>query len=267
MTEPEFRIEKITIERAKELLALNTRNRALRRRHVEKLASDMKAGNWRLNGESIKVSQDDVLIDGQHRLAAVIEADTTVEMAVVYNLHIDDQLTIDTGARRQLRDILTLHGERNAAELASAIAARWRRMNGIYREHDSPTNPQALALLEAEPDLRISVSVTRQAARHLRISWGLCAALHYEQALLDAEDSSDFWNKLALGAGLGDRHPVFVLRKRLEENAATTGRKLDRVSIHAYLIKAWNAYREGREITLLRFTRGGANPEEFPELI
>ena len=30
------------------------------------------------------------------------------------------------------------------------------------------------------------------------------------------------------------------------------------------VIKAWNAYRNGDELRLLRFKPGGANPEKFP---
>jgi hypothetical protein len=32
----------------------------------------------------------------------------------------------------------------------------------------------------------------------------------------------------------------------------------------ALFIKAWNAYREGREVSLLKWNPGGARPEEFP---
>lgn len=31
------------------------------------------------------------------------------------------------------------------------------------------------------------------------------------------------------------------------------------------MIKAWNAYREGRSVGLIRFKSGGAKPEAFPE--
>ena len=33
----------------------------------------------------------------------------------------------------------------------------------------------------------------------------------------------------------------------------------------AILIKAWNAYRSGEEVGVLRFRPGGAHPEKFPE--
>jgi len=30
------------------------------------------------------------------------------------------------------------------------------------------------------------------------------------------------------------------------------------------MLKAWNAWREGREVKILAWKRGGANPERFP---
>lgn len=259
-------LEKVTPERARDLLALNRHNRPLRQRYVQALATDMTAGNWRLNGEAIKIAKDGLLLDGQHRLAAVIESGATVEMMVVVGLDISDQETMDTGRKRSLADVLALRGEENVASLAAAVGIYWRRQAGQITSNASPTNQQALAVLADHPGLRHSVTYASRVARTLRYSQGLAAALHYEMSLLNAEDAGDFWSKLESGLGLHERHPIYILRRRLEDNAAVIGRKLDRLMVHAFTIKAWNAYREGRDMTLVRWTRGGANPEAFPEV-
>lgn len=259
-------VEKITPERAQEMLGANRRNRSLRLRHIQTLAADMAAGNWRMNGETIKFAKDGTLLDGQHRLAAVIESGATIEMMVVTNLELSDQETMDAGRKRTLSDVLALRGEDNSSTLASAIAIYWQRHNGQITNHASPTNQQAIAILEEHPALRYSVNFVGKAAKTLRYPRGLAATLHYEMSLLNADDAADFWSKLETGLGLHERHPVYILRRRLADNAAVIGRKLDRIMLHAYTIKAWNAYREGRDITIVRWTRGGANPEAFPEL-
>lgn len=263
----EINVLKIDPEKAAEFLARNRKNRALRWRHVRSLASDMSTGNWKLNGETIKFAADGTLLDGQHRLAAVVESGVAVEMLVVTGLSGLDQETMDTGAKRTLSDVLALRGEENSSHLAAAIVMRWRRQHGQIFNNISPTNAQAVAMLETHPELRYSISAVRPAVRALRIPWGLCAALHYDMTLINPEDAADFWTKLATGLGVHEKHPVYILRRRLEENAAMTGRKLDRIMIHAYLIKTWNAYREGRDVSIIRWIRGGASPEAFPELV
>ena len=57
-------------------------NRSVAQRYVEAFARDMRAGEWTLNGETIKFDVQGRLVDGQHRLWAVVQADVTVEMDV-----------------------------------------------------------------------------------------------------------------------------------------------------------------------------------------
>ena len=42
------------------------------------IARDMKAGHWRLTHQGIAFDPAGVLIDGQHRLWAIVESDTTL---------------------------------------------------------------------------------------------------------------------------------------------------------------------------------------------
>lgn len=84
--EPTAVVIDVTPELARVWLRANTRNRNTRERAVTEYARDMVAGHWNLNGEAIKFAYDGSLLDGQHRLRAVIEADATVQMLVVVGL-------------------------------------------------------------------------------------------------------------------------------------------------------------------------------------
>ena len=69
------KVEKITPELAREYLKKNTDNyRKLARGTVRNYAEDIKNGRWELNGETIVFAESGVLQDGQHRLAAIIQA-------------------------------------------------------------------------------------------------------------------------------------------------------------------------------------------------
>ena len=69
---------------AAEWLARNTFNRNLSQHSVNRYASDMSAGNWTLTHQGIAFDDQGVLVDGQHRLAAIIKSGVDVRMMVTW---------------------------------------------------------------------------------------------------------------------------------------------------------------------------------------
>lgn len=59
-------------------LSRNSNNRNLRGQVIASYARDMKSGAWVLNGETVKIASNGQLLDGQHRLNAVVESGQTV---------------------------------------------------------------------------------------------------------------------------------------------------------------------------------------------
>ena len=98
----------ITPEMAKEMLSKNNTNRRIRNRRVSLYADQMKKGNWHLTGQTITIAKDGTLLDGQHRLSAIIEAGVPVEFLVVSD--IDPAPTYDCGLPRSMTDRLYLSG-------------------------------------------------------------------------------------------------------------------------------------------------------------
>lgn len=96
----------VTRELAEKWLATQVLNRAVNSRRVQQYAEDMKNGNWAVNGESIKF-MNGVLVDGQHRLHAVLRSGVAVRMLVV---EVEDARMIDRGQERNLRQSLKMMG-------------------------------------------------------------------------------------------------------------------------------------------------------------
>lgn len=94
----------VTPEQAKKWLQENTRNRQLSGRIVHKYAAMMKAGEWLTTHEGIALYQDGKLADGQHRLAAIIEANCAIELNVTFGLSLNAGLMIDNNKPRQVID-------------------------------------------------------------------------------------------------------------------------------------------------------------------
>lgn len=116
------RIELITPEKAREYMKGNTYNRPLSKACVDALADQMRRGQWKMNGEPIIFSGSGKLLDGQHRLAAVIRSGTSVEMAVARGVDEDAFVTIDTGKGRTAGDVFAIAGIKCYNNISAGIA-------------------------------------------------------------------------------------------------------------------------------------------------
>jgi hypothetical protein len=70
----------------------------------------MQRKEWRLNNDAIVFAEDGRLLNGQHRLSALIQSKTTQTFLVVYGVAESSQLTMDIGQRRNYADHLTMQG-------------------------------------------------------------------------------------------------------------------------------------------------------------
>jgi hypothetical protein len=253
---------------AEQLLARNTHNRSVGMPRVEQYAADIRKGHWRFNGEAIKIAHTGQVLDGQHRLLAVLEADTAIDTLLITGLEPEAQETMDQGRARGLGDVLKLRGEHDYYVLGAAT-----RMVGLFERDGVPfqapytpalTVHECLRTLERNPGVRDSVKLAAQLRRSALAPSGTIAGLHYLFATVSEEDALDFMTKLLRGEDLTATSPVFVLRDRLlvdlRERTLRPREKL------ALVIKAWNAYRRGDQVTRLTWVPGGARAERFPAI-
>lgn len=121
-------IETITPEIAKEMLSISEtsflesveQQRHTRNNTVNAYSEKMSKGEWRLNGETIKFTEDGKCIDGLHRLNACVDSNTPFETIVVRNIPLETITTIDMNARRSTQDLLVMLAksyENGAAEI------------------------------------------------------------------------------------------------------------------------------------------------------
>jgi hypothetical protein len=93
-------IKTVTPDEAAEMLSKNTRNRPLRPSHVRKLAREMTAGRFKLTHQGIAFNCDGTLLDGQHRLAAIVMAGTPQVLMVTTGVDSGAVMVIDEHAKR-----------------------------------------------------------------------------------------------------------------------------------------------------------------------
>ena len=95
---------------AKRLLERNTRNRKISEKVVLKYVEEIRAGDWKLTPSGIGFDSSGVLIDGQHRLAAVAKSGLAAPMLITLGLPTASQEKVDRQRRRTLFDALYLSG-------------------------------------------------------------------------------------------------------------------------------------------------------------
>jgi hypothetical protein len=261
----------ITISRAEALMEINTRNRAVKMRQVNKYSGDMVSETWFYNGSTICVSAgpDHVLLDGQNRLLAVIKSGKPIWSLVLIGLPLASQDEMDNGCARSFKDTLAIAGEKNSSKLASLVRADLEWQNGVTQKglHQTAySRSQLQKHLDSHPELRdvLFMSVTAQR------KYDICQSAANQCTLLfwriDPEDCQLFWKKLATNGGLDEGNPILALQNALlsAQQEKRRGRPMHNRNKMALIIKTWNAYRTGHQIKHLMFRGGGAKPHEFP---
>jgi hypothetical protein len=125
------------------------RQRPLNPNTVRQYAVDMKAGNWALTGQGISFDTEGNLLDGQHRVAAVIAAGISVQMLVMWDLEQENDgvKTInlfDIGKKRNVSQQLKINGMSYYSEISSGSRALLTLARGNVRAY--PTVPQTIAV-------------------------------------------------------------------------------------------------------------------------
>lgn len=263
----DVRVEIITPFRAHEMLKQNTFNRNLRVGVVEAYAADILNGNWHFNGDPIRFAKDGTLLDGQHRLHAVISANTPVRMVVMRGLTPQQQHTMDTGIRRTLGDALKLRGEKRYANLAAIVRSIAAYQASLERK-PAPSVPTMLGFLDDHSWLRDAIEPLRKVYISTRVPLGVSATLWYRFTLIAADDARVFFDRVGTDEGHYRGEPIYALRRALttDINGITLTKTLPARQTTGLVIKAWNKYRAGEQCShRITFIAGGANPDSMPD--
>lgn len=254
-TEGVVSFEEITPEIAQEWMTHNLHNRPLRERTVSTLVAAIKRGEWVVNGDTIRFDTDGVLIDGQHRLVAVIKSGKSISSYVIRGLPPVVQETIDIGNHRGYHDILALRGETHAVGISSVLVWCFRiETLQIRTMKRKPSNGEKDAILARYPQIRESVIKTSNWGKYIPIPKSVMGALHWQLSLIDEEQADFFFNRIADGIALEAGDPILLLRNTLN----TWGRGRDRVEDYvkyAFCVFAWNLWRSGQKRQVLAWKR------------
>lgn len=274
--------QKVGPELATEWLGYNTHNRNHRATVVAQYTEAMAEGDWGNDIDPIafagelggKGKNAPVLLNGQHRLFALVSADVTLEFIVIEGLELSDQIEMDAGVKRQLADQLRLvKGLTYPVETAAVLRLVYAYEHDLLRSRSRTASYSALLrYFEDHPDLPESIRPAHKVVQAIggRVSvWG---AAHYIISCIDdpgvEEDLDEFYESMMTGENLPGGSPILSLRTQIM--AMTANKRVSRRSVIsqttqlAVTFKAWNAWRDGVTLNTLSWRGGGKHPEAFP---
>jgi hypothetical protein len=255
----------VTPQQATKWLEGNVHNRNVRDSVVSRYARDMKAGAWRLTHQGIAFDRaeerpDKVLVDGQHRLFAILESDTAVRMMVSFGVPMDAQGVIDDNLQRTMVDTMKLaHGRDDITNMHVAIA---KRLLSNTKQGRLSRQEIVEGLAAHEKAIGFAVEAFPRVVRGITTA-PVLSVVTRAYYTVDREQLARF--AAALIAGDVDEkngeQPIRILRNWLLEKAPLRGGSQTQTeAIYGKTERALAAYLDGERITTLY----SAQKELFP---
>lgn len=271
----ETKIEIITPEIAKSLVNNSTtKNRNINKTTVAFYAQQMKRGEWKLTAQGISLTNELNIVDGNHRLRAVVMAGVPIKFMVTYGVPEDTQDVYDTGKARNNYDVFTMAGVPDASYISAGITWYYKiksnhKINNtstLYSK-DMLSKQNALNMYKSEPEFWEAINFLVYKC-HMKLSLyqrsllvGFVAHLIKDVKHVD-NYVFDFIVKLH---DMNDQtQQTKTLRDTLIRDALAT-KKIPTNIRYVFLIKCWNAYVLKKNIPFMRYSEN--YNESYPKII
>lgn len=252
----------VTRKMAEEWLANNPINRNVNPATVAKYVRAMKEGRWRMIGDPIRIAWDGSLLDGQHRLEAVVKYGRGVRFAVISGLGHDDQRVMDSGQPRKTGQQMRMDGWPHASTVAAVarLLLAWNTGQVLQENKAQFATDEIMDFAETHRDrMMVAVDYAHRVTMTVPINKAAVGATCWKAFHLAAQaperlstgDVHRFFTDLETGSGLGADSPVLLLRNSAQRWKNNRMRKT-RMEHLVLLVRTWNAYRQGETLAKLQ---------------
>lgn len=273
---PHMELIEVTPEMALDLLTRNTHNRTVRQSQVMQLADAMLSGKFLFNGEPIRIDHNNRIIDGQHRLYAIVESEVPQDLVIWYDLDPDVVHVTDTGIKRSFNDALKMQGEKSVNQISGITTLYYFWQLGLRGQFLFTPNWDPKVVMPQIPDLLSFFNQHRDdilesnrvgggIRRRVPVTSRTIGLVYLVLNQIDQADANEFLTRLEMGDGLSQTDPIYVLRERLSLDASKVIHKTPTAVTLGLIFKAWNFWRDGQQVQVLRYNPGGKVQEAFPE--
>jgi hypothetical protein len=245
---------------AQKMLKENLSNRKVTPKTVWTYAKDMQEGRWKSKtGEFIKISKTQRLLDGQHRLLAVIKSNSTIDFSICYGIEDEVFDVLDTGKNRSRKDVFTIDNIPNANIVSSIINSYLvlQKGNTVFtagKNSTGITNTMVLECYRKNPEYwtestKFTIKIYNSFAKILSLN--VIGGFYSFFNDINPESAREFFNQVGTGENITNT-TISSLRKILLQDKISS-RKMQSRHKNALIIKAWNAFRNNNNIKTLRF--------------
>lgn len=235
----------------------NTHNRQVDDGTVDQYVRAIQEENWYFVGDPIRFATDNTLLDGQHRLTAVVITGVTIPFVIIRGLDPATQLVMDQNKRRSAANQLGLLGipDANNTSAIANMLLRWHS-GDLIRQDLKLSNPEINEFVEAHrKEMELAVTYSRRVNSAIKAKTSVMGAAFFKG--MEASDEAtaiEFFEGLAYGYNLGPDSPIGSLRNSLMR--AHTPRfhrtSLPRLTELWYTCRAWNWWRKGKPLTRMQ---------------
>ena len=255
----------VTPKYAEELLKMNSNNRSVRQSKVDSLAESMKKGEWELSNDAITISEGNVLLNGQHRLLAVIKSGVPCNF-IIYTGAPDSSFDImDTPALRKISDVIQRKGGTNTVRAQTVISYMSRLMDDyknkwetIYRfdRNSTWTRKESITYYDNNSEaiakwLNYSCQTIERNIALVPITSLAAFGLFLETILKHPEEKIlEFFRQLIIDGKTNNTTILYARRKLLRHK--TKVELLPRGDDARLVFRAWNDFVLGKQVQIIK---------------
>lgn len=248
----------------------NVKNRSKSSVTARRYARLIEAKRWKCTHQGIAFDREGWLIDGQHRLVAIVATGMPVKLFVIPFVDGMDEDTfdvLDNGHKRQAAQLLKGPGATSRAAAArylgvidDSFGSEHHIVQGIIAT--SVETADTLEVVKEWPELMAWAPVMGTANRNAHVPPGPHLAVLAQAERSPHRDRIESWLEgINSGAGLGPKDPRLLLRNRFISGTRLAHGHLGQCMAYRLLVKAWNAHATGASLGVLRASDGEARPE------
>tara|TARA_R100001443_G_scaffold107715_1_gene117716 strand:+ start:5059 stop:5922 length:864 start_codon:yes stop_codon:yes gene_type:complete len=267
---PTFQVEQITPDFAERVLETkNTKNRSFKPANLKRLISSIDNGEWTITNQGIAFDKEGNLLDGQHRLLAIIKTGKTLPIMVARNMNPKIFNCIDTGSARTAADGLFIKGSAKSKHLAAGIKVYLlyhTYPRGTWRNVVVPTHVEIHDEYERQKELWDKI-MDQMAIYHRKFHcFNLSVGVPLYKLVLEKNYSvkilSEFFTQFSEGTNLEIDNPILSFRNQMmQKGFRVRGSFYQRYQLNAF-IRLFNFH-----VNATKKTRFMAPPSDIAEVL
>ena len=267
--DPTFEIVEMTPEWAEEILTKSSfKNRRIRVANLERLVTAIEKDQWLPTSQGIALDHDGNLLDGQHRLVAVVKAKKSIKIMLARGLDPKAFSVLDSGCSRTAGDALAVAGCSSSNPAAAAI-----KLYIMYYEHPDrlwgeKVRPAHNTILQQWKDKReiidqyvSDIQGIWRKYRAFQLSPCIAFALIADDAGWKYDEVIEYFCVFGSGANLKEDSPILSYRNQLANPVyRRRGSNAAQLQLNSQ-IKCFNLWKKPEGTTLKKFMQPSIPPQ------